>query len=53
MANLPEENADTSDAASRHQPRLEWSEPRLQKLRGREALGGDAGSNDGNVATLS
>jgi len=53
MANLPEDNADAPDAASRHQPRLEWSEPRLQKLRGREALSHDTGSNDGNITSFS
>jgi len=53
MSNLPEENVEAPDAASRHQPRLEWSEPRLQKLRGREALVGDTGSNDGNIITFS
>lgn len=53
MLNVPEENAEARDAASPHQPRLEWSEPRLQKLRGREALLGDTGSNDGNIITFS
>jgi hypothetical protein len=53
MANLPEDNADAPDAASRHQLRLKWSEPRLQKLRGREALHSDTGSNDGNIISFS
>lgn len=53
MASLPEKNADAVDAASRLRPRLEWSEPHLQKLRGREALTGDTGSNDGNIITFS
>jgi hypothetical protein len=52
MPDLPEETPDAPDAAGR-QPRLEWSEPRLQKLRGREALLGDTGINDGNIITFS
>ena len=51
MSDLPEETPDV--VADAEQPRLEWSEPRLQKLRGRQALGGDTGSNDGNIITFS
>jgi len=51
MSDLPEETADVVTEAE--QPRLDWSEPRLQKLRGREALMSDTGSNDGNITSFS
>jgi hypothetical protein len=51
MSELPEKTP--AVVAEAEQPRLEWSEPRLQKLRGREALLSDTGSNDGNIISFS